>query len=411
MKITARTSKGGRNMGWIGMFLLGAMSIGVILFSALPGPAWAEILAMLNYESKPEESLRAMRIPVPPLGRREGVAIVDVDPQSPDFGKIVTDLPVPADVVAHHIFYNKDASKAYLTALGKGELRVIDMKRKPYEIKTIPVPECKVGEDVVFSDDNKRWYLTCMGSQNVVVGDATTDKPLRSIALPKPYPHGIAIHEGIDRMLVTSTVRATDLKDAGETITVLELSSGKPLSSPKLSSKPSPAGEAPVEVLFLPNSKPPVAFVTNMYGGTLWVAAWNPATKDFDVSQAFDFESVKGAVPLELYVNPTGTRLYVTTAKPGHFHIFDIAKDPKAPKLLKTLPAAEGAHHVAFTKDWRYAFVQNALLSLPGMSDGSITVIDLTRDEVVGTVDTLKKQGFNPNSIVLLPDWNHPAGH
>jgi hypothetical protein len=66
---------------------------------------------------------------------------------------------------------------------------------------------------------------------------------------------------------------------------------------------------------------------------------------------------------------------------------------------------------VAFTKDWRYAFVQNALLSLPGMSDGSITVIDLEKEEVVGSVDTLKTQGFNPNSIVLLPEWNHPAGH
>jgi hypothetical protein len=26
-------------------------------------------------------------------------------------------------------------------------------------------------------------------------------------------------------------------------------------------------------------------------------------------------------------------------------------------------------------------------------------------------VKTLHEQGFNPNSIVLLPQWNHPAGH
>ena len=398
-------------MSWIAMLLLGVVSVGAALLAALPVPALAEILAVVNYESKPEESLKAMRIPVPPQGRREGVAIIDVDPKSKDFGKIVTDLSIPPDVVAHHIFYNKDSSKAYITALGKAELRVIDMKRKPYAIKTIAVPECKVGEDVVFSDDNKRWYLTCMGSQNVIVGDAVADKPLRSIALPKPYPHGVAIHEGIDRMLVTSTVRATDLKDAGETISVVELSTGKPLASHKVSGKPSPAGEAPVEVVFLPASSPPLAYVTNMYGGTLWAAAWNPAKKDFEVAQAFDFGSVKSGVPLEMYVNAKGDRLYVTTAKPGHFHILDISKDAKAPQLLKSLPAAEGAHHVAFTKDWRYAFVQNALLSLPGMSDGSITVIDLEKEEVIGSVDTLKKQGFNPNSIVLLPEWNHPAGH
>lgn len=54
-----------------------------------------------------------------------------------------------------------------------------------------------------------------------------------------------------------------------------------------------------------------------------------------------------------------GDRMYVTTAKPGHLHVFD-TKDPLKPALLKSIPTAEGAHHVAFTKDGRYAFVQNA---------------------------------------------------
>jgi len=38
------------------------------------------------------------------------------------------------------------------------------------------------------------------------------------------------------------------------------------------------------------------------------------------------------------------------------------------------------------------------------MSDGSITVIDLTKDTVLGSIDTLKAQGFNPNCIMLLPN-------
>lgn len=79
--------------------------------------------------------------------------------------------------------------------------------------------------------------------------------------------------------------------------------------------------------------------------------------------------------------------------------------------LIKSLPAGEGAHHVGITKDERYGFVQNALLNLPGMSDGSITVVDLQKGEVVGSVDTLKEMGLNPNSLVLLPEWNHMAGH
>ena len=170
-------------------------------------------------------------------------------------------------------------------------------------------------------------------------------------------------------------------------------------------------GDAPVEILFVPRSNPPIAYITNMYGGTLSVAVWDPAKKDFNVRQVFDFAPHKVGVPLEIYFNKRPDRLYVTTAKPGHFHIFDISNDPTKPRLLKTLRTAEGAHHAAFTKDWRYAFVQNSFINLPGMRDGSITVIDLKKEEVIGSIDTFKNQGFNPNLIVLLPEWNEPAGH
>ena len=376
-----------------------------------PSLAIGQIHAMVNYETKSAESLKSLKKPISAPARKEGIAIIDVDPQSKTFGQMVQDLPLPGDLVAHHIFYNRDQSKAYITALGKSELRVIDMNKTPYEMQVVEVPGCGVGEDVVFSEDNKHWYLTCMGTQAVIVGDATTDKPLKTVKLAAPYPHGIAIHNGIDRILVTSTVRASDLGDAGEVIGAMEASTGKVLGTYKLSKKPSPSGEAPVEILFVPGSNPPVAIVTNMYGNTLWTATWNPTKKDFELEQAHDFTAQKAGVPLEIYFNVKANRMYVTTAKPGHLHIFDIAGNPAKPKLLKSIATAEGAHHVAFTKDWRYAYVQNALLNLPGMSDGSITVVDLKAEKAIGSVDTLKNKGYNPNSIVLLPRWNELAGH
>jgi DNA-binding beta-propeller fold protein YncE len=382
----------------------------IALFALLPVAANAQIHAMANYETKSADSLKALKSPIAAPARKEGIAIIDVDPNSKDFGKIVQDLPLPGDLVAHHIFYNRDQSKAYVTALGKSELRVIDMKQTPLQMKVIAVPDCVVGEDIVFSEDNKNWYLSCMGSQAMIVGDAVADKPVKTVKLGLPYPHGIAIHNGIDRILTTSTVRASDLGDAGEAINAVEASTGKVLGSYKVSNKPSPAGEAPVEILFVPGANPPVAYVTNMYGGTLWAATWNTTKKDFDVAQVYDFTAQKVGVPLEIYFNKNGDRMYLTTAKPGHVHIFDTT-NPKQPKLLKSIATAEGAHHVAFTKDGRYAFVQNTLLNLPGMSDGSITVIDLKTETVLKSVDTLKNAGYNPNSLVLLPQWNDLAGH
>jgi hypothetical protein len=338
--------------------LAAAAAIAAGLF--LPGTSsQAEILALVNYESKPPEALKAYMDPVRGKTRREGLAVIDVDPKSPNFGKIVKDIELPPDLVAHHIFYNRDSSKAYVTALGKAELRVLDMRDNSMTLRTVAVPECEVGEDVVFNEQNTRWYLTCMGSHRVIIGDAVEDKVLQVVDLTKPYAHGIAIHDGIDRILVTSTVRPTDLGDAGDTITVLKASTGEVLGTHRVSNKPSPGGDAPVEILFVPGVNPPIAYITNMFGNSLWTATWNPKTEDFEVAEAFDFADRDVAVPLEMYFNDDNSRFYVTTAKPGHLHIFDTSANVAKPLLIKSIATAEGAHHVAFNKDMSLGWVQN----------------------------------------------------
>jgi len=383
-------------MKWLKFFILSTL----LAWAMLPSIPQAEILAMVNYETKPEQ-----------IFRKEGIAIIDVDQNSENFGKILMDIPLPHNLVNHHIYYNKDMSKVYVTALGSSTLHVIDMTRFPYRIKAVDIPGCKVLEDATFTSDNKTWYLTCMGSQNIIVGDAVTDKPIKSIDLPKPYPHGISLREDIDRILVTSTDPPDGIGQPGETMTVIEASSGKVLSSHKVSNKPSPSGEAPVEVVFIPHSNPPMAYIDNIYGGTLWLATWDPVKEGFNFQQTFDFASVGSNIPLNISFSENGDRLYVTTGIPGHLNIFDISEDPKHPKLLKSIQTAEGAHHVAFSPDKRYAFVQNNLLNLPGLSDGSISVVDLEKSETVASINTLRDQGLNPNCIILLPEWSSGHGH
>jgi DNA-binding beta-propeller fold protein YncE len=399
----------GRTSGTIAARLAAAVT--AVTLTLTGSVAFGEILGLVNYETKSAESLKTLKRPIAPPARKEGLAVVDLEPGSKTFGRVVKDIELPGDTVAHHISYNRDQSKAYITALGRPELRVIEMADPNLSVKVVAIPDCQVGEDVVFSEDNRTWYVTCMGSDALIVGDAVTDKPLRTIRLPLKYPHGIAIHNGIDRILTTSTVRASDLGDPGEAVGIIEASTGRWLGELKVSTKPSPAKAAPVEILFVPGSNPPVAYVTNMYEGTLAALTWNPGTKSFTFSQAFDFGPMKMGVPLEMYFTDDGRTMYVTTAKPGHLHVFDLSKHPAAPVHKKAIAAAEGAHHVAFTRDWKWAFVQNSLLNLPGMSDGSITVVDLQQGDVVASVETLKESGYNPNSIVLLPKWNHLAGH
>jgi DNA-binding beta-propeller fold protein YncE len=161
--------------------------------------------------------------------------------------------------------------------------------------------------------------------------------------------------------------------------------------------------------MFAPKADPPVVHITNMMEGTLWTGTWDPKTKSFSFQQSDDFGPREQGMPLEMLYNAKGDRLYVTTAKPGFVNLYDNS-DPRQPKFLKTIPAAAGAHHSVLSPDERYLFVQNSLLNLEGLSDGSITVIDLKNDKVLGSIDTLKAQGFNPNCIMLLPNHFQQAG-
>jgi hypothetical protein len=61
--------------------------------------AQAEVLALVNYESKPGQT-----------PQKEGLAIIDIDLESANFGKILENIPLPVGVVAHHVFYNKDVT-------------------------------------------------------------------------------------------------------------------------------------------------------------------------------------------------------------------------------------------------------------------------------------------------------------
>jgi len=348
-------------------------------------PALAELLGIMSYESKPGEK-----------ERWEGIAIMELDLSSPRFGQIVEDIPLPPDLVAHHIYHSPDKTKAYITALGRPELRVMDITT--HEVKVVPIPDCQVVEDVAFSEKKGNWYVTCMGSSVMIVGDLKTDQPSRTVKLPAPYPHGIAVHDGIDRILLTSTVRPADLQDPGEVIQELDLATEQAIKVHKIGVKP---GSATVEVMFIPNSNPPKAYTTAMYDGSLWLGSWNPENKQFTWKEVADFKPMGQALPLEVYYNDKGDRAYVSTAKPGHLNVYDIS-DPEQPKLLHSVATAGGAHHMTFSPGYKQAYVQNSFINLPEMHDGSITVVDLETGQAVRSIDTLKEKGLTPNNITLL---------
>ena len=356
------------------------------------------ILALVDYTSQTGKA-----------GEADGVAVVDLNPNSALFGKIMQQVSIGPEVSPHHLYYNRDGSKLYTTALGGARLYRIEMMGDRIQ-KVIPIDtgSCQVGEDLYFTEDGSKYYLTCMGSDMVAIFDAYTDKMIGQIQAPdpgKPYikhPHGLAVNEKLDRMIVTETV-SPQLDDPGASVTVIELSTGKVLSTHPIT-RDDQGRSAPVEIFFLPGQ--PTAYVTAMLEGSLWVGTWDESSKDFQFKMVDDLTARGQSTPLEMYMGPDGN-LYVSFAQPGGVNVYDISQ-PLTPKFLKTLPAEAGAHHIAFSDDGKYMFVQNNLLNLEKMNAGTISVVDLETSQLTATMENFVKQGLQPASLVLLGQMGPP---
>ena len=68
--------------------------------------------------------------------------------------------------------------------------------------------------------------------------------------------------------------------------------------------------------------------------------------------------------------------------------------------LSKT--AQQGAHHVLFSPDNQYMFVQNNLLNLDGINAGTISVVDFKSGELITTLDDFVEDGMMIESLDLL---------
>jgi DNA-binding beta-propeller fold protein YncE len=351
------------------------------------------ITALINYRAIGE------------VKQKDGLAVIDINPNSETFGDIFHDAPVGEGVLMHHPFYNSDKSKLYNTSLAGDRLYTVNIHDNTiFDITPIDTGSCIVGEDMLFSKDGTKFYLTCMGSDNVMVFDGNTDQKIDEISASQEqnpnayikYPHGISADEKIDRMILTQTVSPA-LDDPQSSVTIVEYSTGKVLSTIELA-KSADAPSAPVEVMFHPDES--IAYVTGMLDGTIWTLVWNEQTKSFDANLVDDGVVREHSWPLDLSLGPSGN-LYVSFANPGVVNEYSL-ENPAQPELLRTLPAQPGAHHVLFSGDGQYMFVQNNLLNLDGLNSGTISVVDLNAGTLVATLDNLVEQGMMIESLDLI---------
>ncbi|WP_300689151.1 hypothetical protein [Chryseobacterium sp.] len=352
-------------------------------------------------------------------GSPDGIAVIELDPESANFGNISSKLELGIGVLPHHIYYDNDAKRLFTTALGGSYLYQIKVEKNQNEppklVSATPIDtgENTVGENIFFTNDG-RYFMTFMGGAggpkdgSIGVFNAANNQLIKTIKAPiqtNPnkfimYPHGISVNEEKGLMMVTSTIHPDLTTGMGNTCTLLDLNTYELKETYQVADSDTDLS-SPVEVLLLRGKFPQYALATTMLGGDIWIAAYNAATKKYDAfSKIFDGSTQGLGWALEMYIDNTN-KLYVSFADPGRVLVFDISNLPQL-KLLKTFKADRGAHHMAFftTKSGKEVVaVQNNLLDIPNLNSGTINVIEIRTGKNLGTVDLRARYGMLPESI------------
>jgi hypothetical protein len=405
-------------------WLLALLSMTLVIFSAVPAAAHGDAegivdsgLFFVDYRNLD--------------GGPDGVLLINLDPESADFGAIIQNFELGEGVLPHHLYYNHDESRLYNSTLAGDFLYELILERDEQGVPTIvaaqavDVGDNTVGEDLYFTKDGSRFYVTFMGgfgdAQGGTIGvfDARSNVLLETIVAPIPedptsgepfvmHPHGLSANEALGHLMVTSTVHPDLQSEMGNTVTLIDLETHQPLQTVLVAESWDDFSQ-PVEVLLLRDEFPAYALVTTVMGGDIWIAPYDEATGLYGEFT----EVVNGAqeglgVALEFYIGPgedpesdDDKLLYVSFAVPGVINAYSLDNLP-ALELVKSIPAEAGAHHMAFfkTESGREVIVsQNNLLNAPGLNAGTMTITDIHSGERLATLNLPATHSLMPESI------------
>jgi hypothetical protein len=385
---------------------------------------------------------------LPTLDTVNGIAIVELDPESERFGEILTELPTPQiEVPLHHLYYSP-SGRLYATGLDTAcSLAEISLSRDAGGAPAINGIDCLdtkgqvVGEDIMWhsANGNDYMFVTFLAGTgidqadggSVGVFDPQTNEVVKIIeARPSQvdegapyimYPHGISAYG--DRMVVTSTVHADLATGVGNAITVIDLNTLEPIENIVTEdAKPVGFPSSPVEVLFVrPSIVPdvePAVLVNTMFGFETWRIPYNAETKAFgEPEKLYDGATAGTGVPLEFYGNED--ELFISHGVPGIVKRYALDQLPDLVPSGDDIVAEAGAHHIIFltsASGRKLIAVQNNLLNLgnaadndptdvdfiASLNDHSITVHDLATGERLAEVNIRQRYGRGIDNVEAL---------
>src|SRR5881296_3157668 len=297
------------------------------------------------------------------------LTVIDADPKSPGYAKIITTVPTGATVdnEAHHFGYTVNADRIFAGGLVSNRMFIYDVQadpRHPKLIKTIP----DLGQLTGYSGPHTH-YAVPGGVMIAMLGSKDGGAPGALVkldndgnflqALPAPdYMYDVGIKPELN-LIVTSSwahphaVKAgnTPMDQVGDVVVTWDYKTGKVLQTEHLD-------KAPLEVRWLHGPAARGGFINCAFGNSLWY--WQVG-RDGKLAFTRVVKLADTAIPADMRISYDNRYLFVSLFGGGAVQQYDV-EEPLHPKLVSQV-AIPQAQMMKLTPDNKRLYVSNSLLS------------------------------------------------
>jgi len=310
------------------------------------------------------------------------LAVVDFDDNSPNYGRLITTLPLPGAGASgnepHHVGLSRDGN-----VLGCGGLLSVLKGQKEiffFDVSNPTAPEFMKSADPPLSAITDEFYALPEGGFLVtMMGGAGGAHPGRVVEFNRhlqmvnefpdnpPHdgfnPHGISVRPEMNLMVTSDFVcPSTTLHavpgglDLRGSVRVWNFRQRRLLKTIQI-----PGAIGTIDIKLIPGDRKGRAYTAGMADDQLYLV-------DTDSGQAkavFDFGTISaGGFPQLIRMTRDGTRLFISMNAAGKIAMLDTS-EPRHPRLIKVLDlgAGSGPHYLELTEDEKRLVVSDYFLN------------------------------------------------
>jgi selenium-binding protein 1 len=358
------------------MIRMATRRIGVVvgalaLLSAAPATAETCLSPFVKRLDRPEKYLYVTCVDAD-AGDNDFVAVVDVDIDSPSYGRIARTLDLGSKGnETHHWGFTDDRTHIWAGGLLSSRIWIIDVATDPARprvekvLDDVPKVTGLSGPHTYYALPG-RMLIKFLGSADgglpAGMAEFTNDgRFIRRIDNPSeaPYGYDVAIKPELNRMVSSgftpsrnyrNPLAQMDLKDFGRELVVWDFKARRPIQVGK-------AGLAPLEVRWSLKSENNYGFTNCALDDSIWLFRGRD-----DGPYEFKRVAKTGALPADLRQSPDDRYLYVSCFNDNLIQQWDVS-DPDAPKLVSTAVPGVQPNMMHLTGDGKRMYVTNSLLS------------------------------------------------